>query len=63
MTTGVGPGAHSSLDLFTQFVGRSVNGVIQGTLIDDVWKAVTQCVEAHFMPSYHKLIDEIMNKK
>lgn len=63
MTMGVGPGARSSAELFTQFVGRSVNGVIQGTLIDDVWKAITQTVEAHFMPSYHKLIDDLMGKK
>lgn len=63
MTVGVGPGAESSFQLFTQFAGRSVNGLIQGTLIDDVWKAIIQTVEAHFMPSYHNLIDELTRKK
>jgi triacylglycerol lipase len=61
-TAGVGPGASSSAALFADFVGRSVNGVIQGTLIDDVWKAISSTVEAHLMPSYHDLIDKL-NKK
>ncbi len=63
VTTGVGPGASSSVALFGQFVGRSVDGVIHGTLIDDVWKAITQTVEAHLMPSYHSLIERLMGKK
>ena len=63
MTVGVGPGASSSAALFAQFVGRSVDGMIQGTLIDDVWKAVSQTVEAHLMPSYHTLIEKLSEKK
>ena len=63
MTTGVGPGASSSVALFTQFVSRSANGVIQGTLVDDVWKAVSQTVDAHLMPSYHSMIEMLMGKK
>ena len=41
VTSGVGPGASSSVELFGQFVSRSVDGVIKGTLVDDVWKAIT----------------------
>lgn len=62
VTSGVGPGATSSSALFGQFVSRSVNGVIQGTLIDDVWKAISQTVNAHLMPSYHKLIETLSKK-
>ena len=63
VTSGVGPGVASSAALFGQFVSRSVNGVIQGSLIDDVWSAISQTVEAHLMPSYHHLIDRLMAKK
>ncbi|MEI8016917.1 MAG: lipase family protein [Schlesneria sp.] len=63
MSTGVGPGASSSAALFADFLSRSANGVIQGTLVDDVWKAVSQTVEAHLMPSYHSMIDRLMGKK
>ena len=62
MTAGVGPGAESSLALFSQFVSRSVDGVMQGTLVDDVWKAVSQTVDAHLMPSYHSLIEKMIGK-
>jgi len=62
MTSGVGPGAESSLALFSQFVSRSVDGVMQGTLVDDVWKAVSQTVDAHLMPSYHSLIEKMIGK-
>ncbi|WP_010582984.1 lipase family protein [Schlesneria paludicola] len=61
VTSGVGPGASSSVELFGQFVSRSVDGVINGTLVDDVWKAVTQTVDAHLMPSYHRLIESLRN--
>ena len=63
MSTGVGPGASSSAALFADFLNRSANGVIQGTLVDDVWKAISQTVEAHLMPSYHSMIDRLMGKK
>ena len=62
MTAGVGPGAESSLALFSQFVSRSVDGVMQGPLVDDVWKAVSQTVDAHLMPSYHSLIEKMIGK-
>ena len=63
MTAGVGPGASSSAELFAQFVSRSVDGVIQGTLVNDVWKAVSSTVDAHLMPSYHGLIEKMIAKK
>ena len=63
VTAGIGPGASSSAALFGQFISHSVDGVIHGTLIDDVWKAITQTVEAHLMPSYHSLIARLMDKK
>lgn len=63
MTAGVGPGASSSAALFAEFISRSVDGVVQGTLVDDVWKAVTQTVDAHLMPSYHSLIERLSSKK
>ena len=59
VSVGAGPGASSSVELFGQFVSRSVDGVIHGTLVDDVWKAISGTVEAHLMPSYHRLIETL----
>ncbi|WP_397571739.1 lipase family protein [Schlesneria sp. T3-172] len=63
MTAGVGPGASSSAALFAEFISRSVDGLLQGTLVDDVWKAVMHTVDAHLMPSYHSLIERLIGKK
>ena len=62
MAMGVGPGAASSFELFSQFASRSADGVIHGTLVDDIWKAISKTVEAHLMPSYHRLIERLMGK-
>lgn len=63
MKAGVGPGANSSAALFAQFVSRSVNGMIEGTLVDDVWKAILSTVDAHLMPSYHSMIEKLSQSK
>jgi predicted lipase len=52
-------GATSSAQLFTSFVSRTVDGVLNATLIDDLWKQLGGLVEAHLMPSYHSLIDKL----
>jgi triacylglycerol lipase len=49
--------AASAVKQMQSFAGRAVNGLVQGTLLDDLWNAVISRVEAHLMPSYHKLLD------
>lgn len=62
-TAGVGTGAESSAALFAGIVSRSVDGLITGELIDDLWKSISRTVEAHLMSSYHSLIDRLMGKR
>ncbi len=56
---GTGPEASSSLELFSNFVNRTIDGVLNATLIDDLWKQVIGLVDAHLMPQYHALIDQL----
>lgn len=48
--------AQSAVDVFRGFVGRSVDGALHGTLVDDLWAQLTALVNAHLMPSYHGLL-------
>lgn len=52
-------GAQSTIELFGSFVSRTANGVLNGTVVDDLWKQLTGLVDAHLMPSYHRLIDSL----
>ncbi len=40
------------------FAGKAVNGVISGTLMDDLWKLVVGHIDAHLMGNYNKRIGE-----
>jgi hypothetical protein len=35
---------------------NAVDGILTGAIIDDIWKAVTQRVDAHSISNYRKLI-------
>lgn len=49
----------AALSQFKTFAGRTVNGLLQGTLVNDLWKLVTDRVTAHLMPSYHTLLEKL----
>jgi hypothetical protein len=49
-------------DFLKGFVSQAVEGVLQGTLIDDIWKAVLARVDAHSMINYRGLIARIFQK-
>jgi hypothetical protein len=58
----VGEGAVGQ-DLLTPFrtlAGKAVDGVLNATLIDDVWNDIAARVAAHGMASYRKLIDSLL---
>ncbi len=52
-------GSDAALGQFQSFASRTVNGVLQGTLMDDLWKLVTDRVNAHLLPSYHTLLEKL----
>jgi len=46
-------------DLFQGFLSKAVDGILDASLIDDVWKQVMSLVNAHLMPSYHELLKKL----
>ncbi len=44
---------------FQSIASQTVNGLLKGSIIDDVWKAVSDRVGAHLMPSYHALLEKL----
>jgi hypothetical protein len=50
--------AESAGAYFKQVAGKTVDGALQGTLIDDVWSGLHGRLSAHFLENYKKLIGE-----
>jgi hypothetical protein len=56
-------GAAATLDLFKQMAGKAVDGVLNATLIDELWAAITQRIDAHSMTNYRNLIAALSPKE
>lgn len=41
---------------------KAVDGLIKGSLIDDVWNELKTRLNSHFIVSYHKLVDDLSKK-
>lgn len=48
----------SLVDLFQGLAAKTVDGLLNATLMDEVWTHVLGLVNAHFMENYRKLIDK-----
>ncbi len=55
-TAAAGEAAGATVDLFTQTAAKVVDGLLNATLIDDLWNAITQRIDAHSMTNYRSLI-------
>jgi hypothetical protein len=55
--------AAAGSDVFQQMVSRTVNGLLNATLIDDIWQHIRQRINAHLMTNYTTLITELNKKK
>jgi hypothetical protein len=51
---GVAAGAVTAVEFFKQWAGKTKDGVLQGTLVDDIWSGLKERVGAHFMENYMK---------
>jgi hypothetical protein len=51
----LGPAAETA-SFLKQLAAGAADGILSSSLIDDIWKAVTQRVDAHAMANYRKLI-------
>jgi hypothetical protein len=60
---GAAAAAGAGLEFFQQMVSKTVNGILNATLIDDIWQHIKQRVEAHLMTSYQTLIGDSFKKK
>jgi hypothetical protein len=54
--------AASAVEFFQQLAGQTKDGVLQGTLVDDVWKGLQERVGAHAMEKYRHLVSELFKK-
>jgi hypothetical protein len=56
LVVAVGEVSGGTVDLFKQMAAQTVDGLLNATLIDDLWKAITQRIDAHSMTNYRSLI-------
>jgi predicted lipase len=56
MGLGVAEGATSAMAFLAGLAGQTVKGVLNATLIDDIWKGVLARVNSHSMTNYRKRI-------
>lgn len=54
--------ALSAANLFQQMAAKTVDGVLQGSLIDDFWNELQSRVGAHAMENYRAHLKELFNK-
>jgi len=50
--------AEAALGMFKAMVGKAVDGMLNATLIDDIWQHIKQRVEAHSMINYQALLKD-----
>ncbi len=55
--------AETAIDLFKQWAVKAVDGVLNATLIDDLWNAIKQRIDAHAMTNYQKLVAALSPKE
>jgi hypothetical protein len=57
-----GAAAGSALAFFQEMAGKTKDGVLEGTLLDEVWKGVQDRVGAHAIANYRDLVAELLKK-
>jgi predicted lipase len=57
-----GQSASSAVALFKQMASKSADGILKGTLIDDVWKGLQERVGAHAMECYRNHLADLFKK-
>jgi predicted lipase len=56
VSLGAAQAASSAVDFLKDLAGRTVKGVLNATLMEDLWKGVLDRVNAHMMPNYRSRI-------
>jgi hypothetical protein len=55
----LGAAAESFAEVFKEKAGQTVDGLLNATLIEDIWKSLQARVNAHFMDNYRKLLEDL----
>jgi hypothetical protein len=58
----LGSAGESAVELFKQAASKTVDGLLNATLIEDIWKSLQARVSAHFMDNYKKLVGDLGDK-
>src|SRR5262249_11043224 len=61
--TATGAATTSVVAYFQEMAGKTVDGVLNATLIDDIWNGLHDRLSAHFLDNYQKLIAELKEEK
>jgi hypothetical protein len=62
LTLGAVAAAGSAVDFFRQMAGKTKDGVLDGTLINDIWSGMQERIGAHAMENYRNRIAELSEK-
>lgn len=62
MTLGVAGAAGAAADFFQQFAKKTVDGLLNATLLDDIWAGLRERIGAHGMDSYRQLLADLFKK-
>jgi hypothetical protein len=54
-----GEAAGTTVDLFQQMATKAVDGLLNATLMDDLWTAILQRIDAHAMTNYRTLVAKL----
>src|SRR5262249_23648569 len=58
-----GEAAETTVDLFKLLAGKAVDGVLNATLIDELWNTIQQRIDAHSMIHYQELVAALSPKE
>jgi len=58
-----GGAAVGAVEFFQQWAGKATDGVIQGTLVDDIWQGMQERVGAHAMEIYKSNVSGLFKKE
>jgi hypothetical protein len=54
--------AVTAVEFFKHWAGKTTDGVIHGTLLDDIWQSMKERVSAHLMTNYRNRVAELLRK-
>lgn len=63
MVEAAGGAAVTALAFFKQLAEQTADGVVQGTLVDDVWKGLQERIGAHSLGNYRTRIGDLFKKE